>query len=375
MSVLQIGPYPPPHGGPQRNMVAIRALLARRGTPCAVINITRHRQADHDDVFFPKSAFQLIRLLLRLRHEIVHIHFGGMLTLRVLGLFLTCQVLPGRRTVLTFHSGGYPSTPRGRAAGPRSLEGLILRRFDRVIAVNSEIVAFLRRIGVARERIRLIVPHAFLAGEATTGELPEPLGTFFERHSPVLLAVAQLEPEYDLGLQIEAFSALRETSPRAGLVLIGSGRLESALRRQIASSPHGAHILLCGDVAHATTVLALARADVALRTTLYDGDAISVREALHLGTPVIATENGMRPAGVTVVPVSDLDALREAIMRVLAAPRHARAESVAPDEANIEAVLKVYEELSRTSAAEAVKGSEAPRARALESHEVPRGSA
>src|SRR5438105_8526009 len=36
---------------------------------------------------------------------------------------------------------------------------------------------------------------------------------------------------------------------------------------------------------------AIADADVLLRTTLYDGDAISVREALYLGTPVVATDN------------------------------------------------------------------------------------
>ena len=43
---------------------------------------------------------------------------------------------------------------------------------------------------------------------------------------------------------------------------------------------------------------ATARADVTLCTTLYDGDAVSVREGLDLGTPVIATENGMHPVGV-----------------------------------------------------------------------------
>ena len=41
---------------------------------------------------------------------------------------------------------------------------------------------------------------------------------------------------------------------------------------------------------------AMSRITIFLRTTLYDGDSISVREALHLGVPVIASDNGMRQA-------------------------------------------------------------------------------
>ena len=73
------------------------------------------------------------------------------------------------------------------------------------------------------------------------------------------------------------------------------------------------HVLLCGDVPHAITMTAISRAELMLRTTLYDGDAVSVREALHLGTPVIASDNGMRPAGVHLIPKSDLQALLRAI--------------------------------------------------------------
>jgi glycosyltransferase involved in cell wall biosynthesis len=37
--------------------------------------------------------------------------------------------------------------------------------------------------------------------------------------------------------------------------------------------------------------------DVFLRPTLEDGDSISVREALSLGVPVVASRVGARPAG------------------------------------------------------------------------------
>ena len=46
MRVVQLGPYPPPHGGVQTNLVAIREYLRRSGHACDAINLTRHRRAD-----------------------------------------------------------------------------------------------------------------------------------------------------------------------------------------------------------------------------------------------------------------------------------------------------------------------------------------
>src|ERR1700751_2746248 len=115
MRGLQLGPYPPPHGGVQSNLVAIRSFLRKRGIPCAVINITRHRKQEADEVYYPESAFQLVWLLRQLKYDILHLHLGGVLSRRLLGLSMVCTLQPGCKTVMTFHSGGFPSTPEGRA--------------------------------------------------------------------------------------------------------------------------------------------------------------------------------------------------------------------------------------------------------------------
>jgi glycogen(starch) synthase len=345
MRVLLLGPYPPPHGGVETNLVAIRSFLLKRGIPCAVINITRHRKSEVDDIYYPKSAPQLLRLLLRLRYDILHLHVGGLLSRRVLRLGLACSLLPGKQTVFTFHSGGYPSTPQGRSTSRRSLDGFVLRRFDRLIAVNQEIMGFFLKLGVSRERVRLIAPHAFPEGERYDGPLREPLATFFAQHQPVFISAGQLEPEYDLPLQIEALGRVRADFSKAGLVLLGHGTLEQELRRKIQSELFAADILLPGDIPHAVTMQAIFRADLMLRTTLYDGDAISVREALHLGTPVIATDNGMRPAGVRLVPTSNAHALVAAIEQTLAASAGKTRTRSAADESNLQAVLDLYREL------------------------------
>ena len=47
------------------------ASIAVCRVPCAVINITRHRKPDADEVYYPKDAFQLLRLLARLPYDVL----------------------------------------------------------------------------------------------------------------------------------------------------------------------------------------------------------------------------------------------------------------------------------------------------------------
>jgi glycosyltransferase involved in cell wall biosynthesis len=345
MRVLQLGPYPPPHGGVQSNIVAIRSFLRRHNIACAVINITRHRKPEADEVYYPETAAGVIRLLMRLDYDVIHLHVGGMLNRRVLSLALVCTLMPGRKSVMTFHSGGYPASDAGKSTKKNSFAGFVLRRFDGLIGVNQEIIGFFQRLGVMPARTRLILPYSFLPEDNPATSFPEPLASFLSEHSPMLISVGLLEPEYDLPLQIEVLGQVRQRFPSAGLLLIGSGSLEQDLRARISACTYAQHILLCGDVPHAVTMAAIARADLMLRTTLYDGDAVSVREAIHLRTPVIASDNGMRPAGVHLIPKSDLQALLQAIEGTLAQPTVSKVKG-SSDETNLQAVLDFYLELT-----------------------------
>jgi glycogen synthase len=347
MRVLLLGPYPPPHGGVQTNLVAIRSFLRKHSVPCAVINITRHRKAEIDEVYYPKSPLQTVQLLQRLPYDVLHLHVGGILSNRLLALALVCTLRPKVKSVMTFHSGGFPSMPQGQLLGPSSFAGFVLRRFDALIGVNEEIMAFFRKMKVASGRARLISPFAAVSYETSTS-LPEPLAGFFRAHDPALISVSGLEPEYDLPIQIDAMPQVRQKFPDAGLLLIGSGSLEAELRAKIQANPCAPHILLAGDVPHDATMQAISSARLLLRTTLYDGDALSVREALQLGTPVIATDNGMRPAGVHLIAKSNPLQLLRAIEQQITSQSEPRQPS-SDDESNLQAVFDLYRELTKGS--------------------------
>lgn len=354
MRVLQFGPFPPPWGGVQTNIVAIRDFMRAHGADSDVINTTRHRKQDGNGIHYPKSAAALIKLLFTLDYDVVHIHVGGTMPRRVLSLMLACTGVPGKPSVMSFHSGGFPTSPEAIAAVPRSYMGFVLRRFDALVGVNPQILDFFRKMDVREERLHLVYPHAFGPDVARIARqerhaLPDQLRAFFAAHDETLVTVGLLEPEYDLALQIEALGAIRARHPNAGLVIIGSGSLEADLRARIDAAPWREHVLLCGDVPRESTLLAIAKADVVLRTTLYDGDAISVREALHVGAPVIASDNGMRPTGVRLVPKQDLSALVDMVDGTLAETRGVPREIAADGEQNLEAVVRIYERLTGKS--------------------------
>jgi glycosyltransferase involved in cell wall biosynthesis len=288
----------------------------------------------------------VLQALMKRRSDVVHIHIGGQPSARLLGLCLVASLIPWTRSVLTFHSGGFATSPSGRRARRFSAAGFVFRRFDRVIAVSEEIASVFERYGVSRSQLRVIAPHAVDVSEA--GEPFSPLTAadsvleFVDAHSPVLVTVGCLEPEYDLEFQIAAFAQIRNEHPSAGLVIVGGGSLHDRLRSTIEGSPAPEHVLLCGDLRHADTLRLIRRADALLRTTRYDGDSISVREALALGTPVVATSVSARPSGVYLFTIGDESGFLRAVRRAIAG---GRVSAELADYGSVDPVIALYNEV------------------------------
>ena len=346
MKILQLGPYPPPHGGVQTHVVALVDFLRQRGIPCDVVNLTRFRRPSENGIYYPPNAFAVAGHLLSHRYDIIHLHIGGRIWPQQLALALACFALPGTRCVFTFHSGGYPSSAEGRSANARTLRAFVLRRFDGLIAVNEEIAQFFRTLGVDGRRIHVISPYLGFGTHALgQGSLPVQVSEFMAAHDPVLISVGGLEPEYDVSLQMKALGIIRTRHPKAGLLVAGSGSLDQAVRKECSQLPYAENILVYGDLAHGAALQAMQSSDISLRTTWYDVDAISVREALQLGVPVIATDNGLRPAGTHLIPARDLDALVATVEEILNHPPP-RTPVASQSDRNLEEVLTVYKQLA-----------------------------
>lgn len=344
MHVLQLGPYPPPEGGINRNMLAIREELFQNGHQCSIIATSKSTKiTDETNVYHPHSPQELVKLLQKINFDVLHLHVGGEITKRVLGLIAVCAFYGRGKSVLTIHSGGYPESNEGKSAKRNSIRGAIFRRFERIITVNSMIAEVFERYGIEKEKISVIYPFVQVNPDPTV-EIPKYLKDFAEKYSPFLLAVCLLEDTYDLFMQIDAMEKVLEKFSNAGLMIVGSGSLENELKAGIASKNYSDRIFLTGDVEHKITLHLIKKADILLRTTKFDGDAIAVREALFLETPVIATDNGLRPEGVNLIPIHDQDALCKAIEKIGSDEK--KTKTAKPDDkSNITEILKIYEKV------------------------------
>lgn len=344
MHVLQLGPVPPPEGGINRNMLAIRDELLTQGHRCSIVATSRSTEiTDEPEVYHPRTALALIKLLFTINYDVLHLHVGGAITQRLLALIFVCSLFRRGKNILSFHSGGYTETTEAKFAKRMSVRGFVFRRFARIVVVNSLLADVFARYGVARENIRVIYPFVHRSPDKDV-EIRADLAEFTRKSKPFLLTVGLLEDEYDLFMQIDAIEDVLNNFPDAGLMIVGSGALHEELVAAIAAKPYADKIFLAGDVEHAVTLHLINDADILLRTTTFDGDAISIREALFLDTPVIATNNGMRPDGLNLIPIGDKAALTEKIKSVANTPRLKKSQKP-PDNKNIVDIVNLYKEI------------------------------
>ena len=343
--VALVGPWPPPYGGVQTHLVALRDGLRTAGATVGVFNITRHRGTPGDGIYFPIGPLELLWQMMAFRPDVVHVHLGGDMTTRLIALLTACRLVFGR-VVATVHSGGYPTSARAKNLTSSSPVGFVFRSLAHVIVVNAELKRLFESIGVQPERITELVPTLGIPAAATT--LPVDLAAFIGAADPLIVTVGLLEDEYLLPLQLDAFDRLTLAFPMARFVIVGSGSREMALRARLDGMAASRQVMLYGDMPHPVTIALLQKASLLWRITAYDGDSVSVREAIALETPVLATDNGMRPVEVQLTE-SNAEAIAAKSTAILLG---AIADRSAPRaiEARPAAVLVEHVEIVLTSA-------------------------
>lgn len=327
LKVLLVGPFPPPHGGVSVHVMMLQRLLLQSGSSCRVLNI--RRDAPESDRYISiRSHLNFMSVLVQyaLKGWSFHVHINGHnVKSWLVALAAGLIGLAGRGAVLTIHSGMAPAYLKPRGLG-RLVAWVTCRFYLRIIAVNSEIKDVLQSLSVPEAHIEVL--PAFLPDQAALPELPESCALWFDTHDPVISTALFFRPEYGFGVLVDAISELRKKHPRLGCVVMGD--TESAPEGQKLIVEHGLqqHMCAIGDVPHATSLAVIARSDIFARTTLSDGDATSVREAIALGTPVVASDVVHRPAGTFCFKTGDAGDLALKIDALISGTGHAKEDAL-----------------------------------------------
>jgi glycosyltransferase involved in cell wall biosynthesis len=330
MKVLLIGDYPPPYGGISVHVQQLADFLRRQGVACAVLDIAPGSDPKPGAIRV-NGSLGFLRTLIRFYRKgyVSHIHTNGHNFKSWLAIAVTAWsgFFFGRRNIATLHSGLMPAY----AAGGRGRKGLIrlaVWPLGGVIAVNRKIERALLERKVSPSCISVL--PAFALGPRAE-RVPAWAGDYRKRFSPLIASAVYLEKEYGTDLLVKACVALRPKYPRLGCLIMGSGAEESAIRAQIRAEKGEDFLILLGNVPHDLCLSLMERSDLFVRPTLFDGDAISVREALALGVPTVASDVGFRPPGTRLFKPGDVADLAFQIDRALQEGRPPAASEEIPE--------------------------------------------
>ncbi len=298
--------------------------MKRAGQQSSVLNVDPGAPAPEHDAYIKISGGTDLALQL-LRHVwndwILHVHTNGH-NPKSWFIGLACGVAAqfGPGATLTLHSGLVPAYLRDSDRWKRQIARLTCVLYDRVTCVNNEIAEAITQLGLEREKVQIM--PAFLPIETPDVSLPENIASWMQEHSPAISSTMFFRPEYGFELLLEAVSRLKKQYPKIGCFIMGSDeeQAQAGARVLVERSSLTESVYLGGDLDHEMCLAIMSRSSMFVRPTFRDGDSISVREALSLGVPVVASNVGERPEGVMLFEPGDVDGLVKRVMDVLCPP-------------------------------------------------------
>ena len=206
-----------------------------------------------------------------------------------------------------------------RLAGPLASRIITVSEFDRKLAIEANIAEANRIVTVYNG-----IPDVAPALRADAGAAP-----------PRLVMVARFGPQKDHRTLLHALSGLQDLP--WSLDLVGDGPLTAEMQSLGASHGLGDRVRFLGQRLDVPEILA--RAQISVLATNWEGFPLSILEAMRASLPVVATAVAGVPESVSdgetgyLVPRGDVATLRDRIRRLLLDPelrrRHGKAGRVA----------------------------------------------
>ena len=233
----------------------------------------------------------------------------------------------------------------------KTAERLVVSRVyplaDGIIAVSQGVAEDLARYaGIPRARVKVIYNPVLSDPRITAAEQPLPHPFFADSQCPVILGVGRLTEQKDFFTLIKAFAILRKKIS-SRLIILGDGEERQALEELVQASGLQGLVDLPGFEINPFAFMK--RASLFSLSSKWEGLPNVLIQAMACGCPVISTDCLSGPSEIlkggeygTLVPVGDVDAMAEAMDKVLRGNVRKPPQGWL-DQFTVEAVIPQYE--------------------------------
>ena len=308
--ILLIGPLPPPIGGVSIHIKRLSSLIADEFD----IDYIDESHSIKDE-YFNLRTFRLSHYLKKvIKADILYIHSGK----RRLVIF---HIIVGRfffkKIIITVH--GFPESSNKMQ---KLADSFFYSQANRIIAVNPVILENLKM-----PLHKAIVKYAFLPPAMDVEpDLPEHLSSWLKmmkKKRQIVISANAYQLKYFNSQDLYGLDMCIETATRLikkGLNVCFVYNVSSLEKNRdlfenyqkiIAEGGFADRFLLLNE--ELSFVRLITYSDIILRPTNTDGDALTIREALYLGKPVIASDVISRPEETILFRNRDNDDLEKKI--------------------------------------------------------------
>ncbi len=312
-------------GGAERIVTMLASGLVKRGHEVALVAPRGERDVDLRDVPHVRlplddhgraasgvirATAQMSRAISRVKPDVVHAQ-----NVKYAAIAHAAAVVarPGRHipVLATFH-GVLPAEYRRSA--------LLLRLVDHVACVSSAVLEQIVAAGLPSSRVSLVrnaveIPPPI--DPARRAELNRDLGL---AGAPVVAIVGRLVSQKAHDRFVIAAQLVAQAQPAVRFLIVGDGPRRAEIERQVDTLGLADRVIFTGRRSDAREIIA--RAQILVFSSNWEGLSIAALEALAAGTPVVSTDvEGMREllaggAGA-IVPIDDGTSLGQRILALL----------------------------------------------------------
>lgn len=339
MKVLLVGSYPPPIGGNTVHIKRLKEYLTDQGLDVTVIDYLTNDGSEKGEgvMTLPAGLLPKVFLFLQLimnteRRTIVHFHVSAMGRFKKLAPILSV-IFWRQRRLLTIHSGSFiKETGHGWL---KLYMRFLVRLFHAIISVNEDQRAFLIQLGFPARSI-FVIP-AYLPQKPDSSLVPQEVKALRACRKLVITS-GYLTPTYDYETLIDCIAHLpSDYGFIFAFYAVYDPTYETRIYQRLFNFKN---VLVLRDQTPDVFLSILNMCDIYVRTTLTDGDAVAVREAIHCGKQVFATDSIARPLGCSTFPTGD----SKALLRLFNTPAEGQTSAEVPQH-NGAKILEIYRQL------------------------------